>query len=623
MITHRIRLALISVSCALLVILALFSFMNAQAGGLLYVAEDGNCGGPTPCYATLQEAVDAASPDNEIRLAAGTYPLSAGADQIALVEKNLTIRGGFTTGDWNNPDPEANPTILNALGQGRAMVISGGAVVTVEGLRMTYGNAEGLGGATDGSDAGGALYINGADVTLRESWIMTSTTPSDGLGGGLYVLGSPNGFVMEDCLVQGNYAHTGGGVYLREITSTLTNNVIQDNTNEMFGTGAGMRIYGGYAVLSGNTISRNEDGYGGGIAIEGAEVRMDHNVIEDNLTWAMGGGLFIRSATVFMEQNLLQSNSAQRGGGMDVETSTLTMLGNTLLENNTDQEGSNDGGAINLGNFYGGPALIYGNLFQGNRSAFGGAITIFSGSDAVRIEANQFLANQGSSFASGIGGALYITGSNVDILRNLFQSNSATHGGYPGAVAYGGAMAIYSDITVSNNIITDNTASGSSAHAPGVYINGCSPNLYHNTIANNTGAEGSGIYVRQYGEDGEPGRPMLYNTIIVSQTIGVYVSDASDQNLATLYGVLWWNNTGNYTGTVFAFDEVTGDPLFVAPANDDYHISDGSAAIDASPDDWLSVDFDFEPRYGTSDLGADEYWAPGALKRMFIPMVAK
>ena len=35
------------------------------------------------------------------------------------------------------------------------------------------------------------------------------------------------------------------------------------------------------------------------------------------------------------------------------------------------------------------------------------------------------------------------------------------------------------------------------------------------------------------------------------------------------------------------------------------------------------MDFDFEPRYGISDLGADEYWAPGALKRVYLALVVK
>jgi hypothetical protein len=626
--TQRIHLVLLPVSCALLVFLAFSWFVNAQAGGILYVAEDGDCGGWTPCYETLQEAVDAASEGNEIRVAAGIYPLQAGNDQVVLVEKSLTIRGGFTTSNWTTPDPETNPTIMNALGQGRAMVISGAIEVTVEGLRMTYGNAEGLGGSSDGDDAGGALYINGTDVTLRESWIMTSTTPADGVGGGLYVLSSPTGFVMEDCLVQGNYAKTGGGVYLYAITSTLTNNIIQNNTGDDWGKGAGTRIYSGYTTLSDNLISHNKGGAGAGLAISGGVTLMDRNTIEYNQTWSSGGGINLDGlwqdpGNLHLVNNLIQNNSSQSGGGIYVSGSNLTMLRNTILNNDAKRSGGMYGGGLNLDSGADKIILIYDNLFEGNRATYGGAIYNRAASPTI-IESNSFLGNQATdAYFSAYGGALNIEASDGQILRNVFLGNSANQGGNPYSESYGGAMAIYNDNIISNNIVVDNSVSGSSPHAPGVYINGCTPELYHNTISNNTGAEGSGVYVRQAGDDGEPGRPVLYNTVIVSQTVGVFVSDASSQNLATLYGALWWNNGSNYEGTVFAFDEVTGDPLFVDPANDDYHILDGSAAIDASPDDWLNVDFDFEPRYGISDLGADEYWAPGALKRMFIPLVAK
>jgi len=38
-----------------------------------YVAPSGNCGAATPCYATVQAAVDAADPGDEIKVAEGTY----------------------------------------------------------------------------------------------------------------------------------------------------------------------------------------------------------------------------------------------------------------------------------------------------------------------------------------------------------------------------------------------------------------------------------------------------------------------------------------------------------------------------------------------------------------------
>ena len=325
--------------------------------------------------------MDAAVAGDEIRVAAGTYPLAAGADQIALVEKTLAIRGGFTTSDWTNPDPQTNPTILNALGQGRAMVISGTVEVTVEGLRMTYGNAEGLGGASNGDDAGGALYINGADVTLSHSWIMTSTTPGTGDGGGMYVMNSPHWFVMDNCLVQANYAEYGAGIYLREITATLTNNIIRENNNEDFGDGAGLRIYDGSTSLSRNLISGNEGGSGAGLSIAGGNTWMDHNTIEYNKTWASGGGIDISGsnlipAYVWMDSNLIQYNSSQGGGGIFVEYSTLTMLRNTLLYNDAKQAGGMYGGGLNLDSSSGETTWCYGNLFQGNRASYGGAIYI-------------------------------------------------------------------------------------------------------------------------------------------------------------------------------------------------------------------------------------------------------
>ena len=46
-------------------------FLNSPS--VYYIAPDGDCNGASPCYGNLQEAVDAALPADEIRIATGVY----------------------------------------------------------------------------------------------------------------------------------------------------------------------------------------------------------------------------------------------------------------------------------------------------------------------------------------------------------------------------------------------------------------------------------------------------------------------------------------------------------------------------------------------------------------------
>lgn len=50
---------------------------------------------------------------------------SGNVTQVLYLDKSLTIRGGYRTTAWKTPDPVANPTILDAQGQGRAAYITG------------------------------------------------------------------------------------------------------------------------------------------------------------------------------------------------------------------------------------------------------------------------------------------------------------------------------------------------------------------------------------------------------------------------------------------------------------------------------------------------------------------
>ena len=63
-----------------------------------------------------------------------------------------------------------------------------------------------------------------------------------------------------------------------------------------------------------------------------------------------------------------------------------------------------------------------------------------------------------------------------------------------------------------------------------------------------------------------------------------------------------------------------GDPAFVDPANDDYHLGSGSAAIDAGVDAGVASDIDGDPRPAGIgyDIGADEFAV-----HVYLPLIVR
>lgn len=57
----------------------------------IYVESSGSCGGNTPCYTTIQSAINAASSGAVIKIAKGPY----NEDLILSSPKNLTLQGGW------------------------------------------------------------------------------------------------------------------------------------------------------------------------------------------------------------------------------------------------------------------------------------------------------------------------------------------------------------------------------------------------------------------------------------------------------------------------------------------------------------------------------------------------
>lgn len=176
-----------------------------------------------------------------------------------------------------------------------------------------------------------------------------------------------------------------------------------------------------------------------------------------------------------------------------------------------------------------------------------------------------------------------------------------------------------------NTIIADN---GATNGGDGLYVQGTTVDLRHSTIARNHGGAGSGICIVADDYDDRYSQVWLTNTVLVSHTVGVTISQG---NVVWLEGTLWgdgaWANVVDWAGTGVVFTGTInrwGDPAFVDAAAGGYHLGPGSAALDQGLDLGVPLDIDDEPRpYQAPDLGADEYWPPGTLRRVYLPLTVR
>ncbi len=364
---------------------------------LAYAATRTVCreGLPTCDYATVQEAVDAAAEGDVIKVAAGVYndlharpsplgyegvvsvtqgmylePVPPVITQVVYIDKSITLRGGYTTtnGFADPPDPIANPTVLDAQGQGRVLYITGPVSPTVEGFSVTGGNA------TDPTsrNAGGGIYVYESAATLSNNRVYSNTAGWGGgaflvydyvtlqgntissntaeLGGGLFFY--KDAATVRDNVISGNTAtREGGGVYLNSHEAVVSGNTISGNEASM--NGGGLFLYNGNSPLSGNLISANgAEQHGGGLFLEGSDAEIRDNVISGNVA-PEGGGLYLDRSDAILQGNLIVDNAADRGGGLTLGyRSGSTLNNNIILRNQATERGAGlfvwEGASIHL-----------------------------------------------------------------------------------------------------------------------------------------------------------------------------------------------------------------------------------------------------------------------------------
>jgi hypothetical protein len=239
---------------------------SATGGTVRYVsAMDSFCAGRTPCYGSIQEAIDDAAPGDEIDVAEGAYSgvhtiQVAGIDyvQVVLVDKPLRLLGGFAS-DWSARDPQTYGSLIDPDRSGRGITVLGeaGAAVEISGFTIVHGDYTALGNPPEvanqacgrtGGDCGGGLFARSVRLRLTDSFIVDNvasrnSTFSD--GGGAYLWNLAPGSVISNSLFYGNSAGAESG-----------------------GGGGACILYGSDLTVDGCTFSQNSaGGHGGALSI--------------------------------------------------------------------------------------------------------------------------------------------------------------------------------------------------------------------------------------------------------------------------------------------------------------------------------------------------------------------
>jgi hypothetical protein len=294
---------------ALPVLLAIAAPSAARAAELCVDARSGGPGdgSRTAPFTSIQEAIDAASAGDVIKIAGTQY-----AESIAVETPNLTIEGGYagatgdvyaagSPGEFDAPDPEAYPTIVEGSSDAAVLELHGPGNARVAGLTLRGGLhgifAEGfpveahsltvescvIEGNGDPSVEGGGV-LGWMPIVLRAT-IVRDNVADRGAG-----LALDAGVVVEGCLIEGNVGHGdhGGGLYAAGDVR-ISDSVIRGNrTGESagYGWGGGVLVFndGTVATLHGNLITGNfAPTHGSGLFIDdGASALVENDLVVDN-----------------------------------------------------------------------------------------------------------------------------------------------------------------------------------------------------------------------------------------------------------------------------------------------------------------------------------------------------
>ncbi|MCP4707636.1 MAG: right-handed parallel beta-helix repeat-containing protein, partial [Planctomycetes bacterium] len=243
-----------------MVLLCLGFGLQAAGGDVIYVddsaTELNNGSSWANAYVNLQDALTAATYDDEVRVGQGAYKPTMGTDRAVSFQlvNGVILRGGYAgvgVADPNAHDVAQYQTILSGdlngddvpgftnYGDNSYHVVNGSGMdqtAVIEGFTITGGSADGI----NPHNSGGGMFNESGNPTVINCTFRGNR--ADSTSGGMLNLNNSNPKVTN-CIFSGNWAHNRGGGMCNNAASNpiLTNCTFSGNSSGL--PGGGIRNY--------------------------------------------------------------------------------------------------------------------------------------------------------------------------------------------------------------------------------------------------------------------------------------------------------------------------------------------------------------------------------------------
>lgn len=303
-------------------------YVSASASG----AGDGSKEAP---FASLQEALDAASKQDTIYMTAGTfYPVEAGSltgrQATMNVSTGVYIRGGYNadfsavTGKTVLSGDLGHNDVIDETGR----IVSGTEenachVVTVaDSCFLDLGNVEISGGYADlsGSNSGGAIYSEGIDLVLRD--VCLTDNYASGYGGAVYTRGN---LTAERTIFARNRSGLQGGAFYLMSPGWRTD--IDHSYFEQNRSVQGSAGYSDGVVLSrvrGNTFAGNVSNRNGVYTQTGSSIYMNSVFVNNT---------FVNNRLTATSSALADKSNGGAAIYFNAASGALNLVNNTITGN--------------------------------------------------------------------------------------------------------------------------------------------------------------------------------------------------------------------------------------------------------------------------------------------------